>query len=137
MTGIQFILLLPSTIVSSGGMMRDDPLQINGKGFLLWAVLYLAGYAVSFIIDLMLVMCFFIYLDDPEMNVCGIIKDSISMMRGNKFRYFYMLLSFLGYWLLVILSLGIAALWVVPYQTMTSVAFYNDLRADQISVEEL
>ena len=50
------------------------------------------------------------------------------MMRGNKFRYFYMLLSFLGYWLLILLSFGIAMLWVVPYQTMTTVDFYYDLK---------
>ena len=78
----------------------------------------------------MLSMSFLIYLDEPETGVTEIMSGSVSMMKGNKFRYFYMTLSFIGYWFLAILSFGIAFLWVVPYQTMTMVEFYKDLRGD-------
>ncbi len=128
LTGAQFVLLLPATFVMGGGFFAQDSLELDGKRFLLWVILYIAGFAVSFVIDLMLAMCFLIYLDDPETEVSQILSKSVSMMRGNKFRYFYMTLSFLGYWLLIILSFGIAMLWVVPYQTMTSLEFYYDLK---------
>ena len=128
MTGAQFVLLLPATIVMGGGFVNKGTLELDGKRFLLWVILYIAGFAISFIIDLMLAMSFMIYLDDPDTEVSQILSGSISMMRGNKFRYFYMLLSFLGYWLLIIMSAGIAMLWVVPYQTMTALEFYNDLK---------
>ena len=128
MTGAQFILLLPATIVAGGSFMDPSTGDIDGKSFLMWIVLYVAGLAVSLVIDLMLAMSFMIYLDDPETGVSDILKGSISMMRGNKFRYFYMILSFIGYWVLILLSLGIAMLWVMPYQTMTTVEFYNDIR---------
>ena len=83
---------------------------------------------VSFYIDLMLALSYMIYLDDPETRVTDIIRQSVSMMKGNKFRYFYMILSFLGYFALILLSIGIAALWVIPYQNMTAIQFYEDLR---------
>ena len=128
LTGAQFVLLLPATIVMGDGFIVKGSLELDGRRFLLWVVLYIAGFVISFIIDLMLAMSFMIYLDDPETEVSQILSGSISMMKGNKFRYFYMILSFLGYWLLIILSLGIAMLWVVPYQTMTTLEFYNDLK---------
>ncbi len=134
LTGVQFILLLPSMLVGTG----RDATQLtgfDGRRFLLYIVLYLTGFIISFVFDLMLAMCYLIYIDDPEKSVGDIVKESISMMKGNKFRYFYMLLSFLGYWLLIILSLGIAALWVVPYQTMTTVEFYKDLAGKPENIE--
>ncbi len=123
MTVAQFILLLPSTIIGAS--------TTDGKRFLLYIVLYLTGFVISFMIDLMLSMSYMIYLDDPDTPVGDIIKGSISMMKGNKFRYFYMILSFIGYWLLIFISCGIAALWVIPYQNMVTVEFYYDLCKDR------
>lgn len=121
----QFVLLLPSTLV-----MPAEQGQINGKAFLLYIVLYLIGFVISFIIDLMLAMSYLIYIEDPDRPVMEMIKGSVVMMRGNKFRYFYMLLSFIGYAFLVVLSLGIAILWVAPYQSMTMIEFYSDLKGE-------
>ena len=136
MTVTQAILLLPSNILSFNGIFRDDGTFVDGKKLFLWVLLYLTGFIISLVIDIMLAMSFMIYLDDPETPVIDIVKGSISMMRGNKFRYFYMLLSFIGYWILIILSLGIAMLWVVPYQSMTALNFYDDIK-DSTNVEVL
>ena len=122
-----------------GSLASGQYLYFNGKTFLLYIALYLAGMIASYYIDLMLAMSYMIYLDDPQKRVTEIIRQSISMMKGNKFRYFYMILSFLGYWALILLSIGIAALWVIPYQNMTVVQFYTDLRdnSNYAEVEEL
>ena len=132
MTAAQFVFLLPAMIVSGRGLVigTGADAHFDGKKFLLWIILYIAGFAVSVFIDIMLSMSFLIYLDEPETGVTEIMSGSVSMMKGNKFRYFYMTLSFIGYWFLAILSFGIAFLWVVPYQTMTMVEFYKDLRGD-------
>ena len=134
----QIILCLPATLVG-GSLASGQNLDFDGKTFLLYIVLYLAGMIASYYIDLMLAMSYMIYLDDPELRVTDIIRQSISMMKGNKFRYFYMILSFLGYYVLILLSIGVAALWVIPYQNMTLVQFYMDLRQSReyAEVEEL
>ena len=128
LTVTQFILLLPATYVGGGFSLVGADADFDGKRFLTYVVLYLAGTVVSFFIELMLAMAYMIYLDDPETGVADMMKQSVSMMKGNKFRYFYMMLSFVGYWLLAVLSLGIAALWIFPYQNMTLIEFYKDLK---------
>ena len=133
MTGIQILLLLPATFAGNGGFVTGDAASLDlagfdGKKFLIWLLLYLAGFIASFIIDMYLAMTFQIYLDDNDETVTNIISRSISLMKGNVLRYFYLLLSFVGYYLLILLSIGIAALWVIPYQTMAIVKFYYSIR---------
>ena len=136
LAGAQTVLLLPASILSFSGFsmggeadkfMTVGQFDIDGKKFLLWCILYLAGLVISFVVDIYLSMSYMIYLDDKEKSIAEILGESFRLMRGNCFRYFYMMLSFIGYLFLVVLSFGIAALWVVPYMTMTRVDFYRDL----------
>ena len=48
-------------------------------------------------------------------------------MKGHKGRLFYIVLSFLGMDILVLLSLGIGSLWIMPYQSQTYTLFYLDI----------
>ena len=52
-------------------------------------------------------------------------------MKGNKWRYFLLALSFLGWILLGILTLGIGFFWITPYIETTIAAFYNDIKAQK------
>jgi uncharacterized membrane protein len=52
-------------------------------------------------------------------------------MKGNKWRYFLLALSFLGWILLGILSLGIGFFWIIPYIETTTAAFYYDIKAQK------
>ena len=54
-------------------------------------------------------------------------QQSKELMKGNRIRYFYLLISFFGISLLGVVSLGIGFLWIVPYMIMTEVEFYRDL----------
>ena len=65
-------------------------------------------------------------LDHPELKCLEVFKECRLLMHGNRLRLLYILLSFIGYGLLVLCSFGIASLWVVPYQTETLVIFYLD-----------
>ena len=50
-------------------------------------------------------------------------------MDGHKGRLFWLDLTFIGWYFLVALTLGIAYLWVAPYISATKAAFYEDLQA--------
>ena len=52
------------------------------------------------------------------------------MMKGHKFDYFWLCLSFLGWILVGILTLGIGYLWLIPYITTASAAFYQDVKSE-------
>lgn len=49
------------------------------------------------------------------------------MMDGHKWEYFVLQLSFIGWGILSILSLGIGFLWLKPYVYCIYAAFYNNL----------
>lgn len=61
-----------------------------------------------------------------SMSAFAVWKYTIRQMRGHKMDLFVLGLSFIGWFLLAILTLGIGLLWVVPYQFTAYAAFYED-----------
>lgn len=59
------------------------------------------------------------------------IRRSKEMMDGYKMELFVLSLSFIGWYLLVAITFGIAAIWVAPYMQATMVNFYNNLKPVQ------
>lgn len=73
--------------------------------------------------------------DYPELSTREVLRTSREMMRGHKWDLFLLELSFLGWVLLSILTLGIGLLWLTPYIYAAEAHFYEDLKAETI-VEE-
>lgn len=69
---------------------------------------------------------FFLILDRPEMKAVSLFQESRLMMKKNKGRFFYILLSFIPWAVPLLCSFGIASLWVQPYLTQVLVNFYLD-----------
>lgn len=65
--------------------------------------------------------------DHPELKFNAAIEESMRLMSGNKMRLFLLDLSFIGWFLLGIITFGIAFLWVTPYWNTARAAFYEDL----------
>ena len=76
------------------------------------------------IVSLMFSQAFYILSEDPSKSITQCINESVNLMSGHKWELFYLELSFIGWWLLVLVTLGIAALWVTPYQKLTEANFY-------------
>jgi len=77
----------------------------------------------------------FILADDGELSTIAALKKSRVMMKGHKMDLFLLLLSFIGWYALVIITLGIAALWVVPYVKTAEAAFYEDIKNPSETIE--
>ena len=73
----------------------------------------------------------FILMDHPEMTASEAIRASQKLMEGHKGDLFVLSLSFIGWNLLCVLTLGIASLWVNPYINAAYAAFYRELTAQQ------
>ena len=65
--------------------------------------------------------------DHPELKFNAAIEESMRLMSGNKMRLFLLDLSFIGWFLLGIITFGIAFLWITPYWNTARAAFYEDL----------
>ena len=69
----------------------------------------------------------YIIAENPGISAREALEMSKEMMRGNKFRFFCLGLSFFGWAIVVVLTLGIASIWVAPYMQASFAAFYKDI----------
>jgi uncharacterized membrane protein len=72
----------------------------------------------------------FILKDNPEMKNNAAIEKSMAMMQGKKMKLFLLDLSFIGWIILAILTLGLGFVLLVPYMYTARAAFYEDLKAE-------
>ena len=73
-------------------------------------------------------LVYFVKLDNPELGALEVLRKSKEMMNGHKWDFFVLILSFLGWAILGIFTLGILYLWLVPYIQVTYANFYNSLK---------
>ena len=76
-------------------------------------------------------MVFNILYDNPGMKPLEALKKSQTMMKGYKYKYFVLNMSFIGWFLLGVLTLGIAWLWITPYAYLSFANFYENLKRNQ------
>ena len=69
-------------------------------------------------------MSFFILADNQNIGVMEAIRESKRLMKGNKWKFFCLYLSFFGWMLLGSLTI-VGNLFVMPYMYVTFVAFYD------------
>ena len=72
----------------------------------------------------------FIMRENPDMTGEQAICRSMQMMEGHKMDYFLLNLSFIGWALLAILTLGIGLIWLYPYMYTSYAAFYEEVKKD-------
>lgn len=72
---------------------------------------------------------FFILADDKKIGVFDAMRQSYVMMKGHKFDYWVLGLSFMGWIILVCLTFGLGAILLTPYMQLTFAEFYLDLQA--------
>lgn len=82
------------------------------------------------ILALMFAQTEFILKDDKEISAADAIKKSMKMMEGHKAELFWLTLSFIGWLLLCLLTLGIGFLFLAPYFNTTMAHYYEDLKAE-------
>jgi uncharacterized membrane protein len=70
---------------------------------------------------------YFILKDTPTISANEAITQSRKLMFGYKWKYFLLLLSFIGWGILSVITLGIGFIWLVPYMTASLAAFYDQL----------
>lgn len=89
-------------------------------GLLFWVPGIIAAYSYS--------QAYYILADHPEMTGGEAIKASKALMKGKKGKLFCLDLSYIGWILLSMLTLGILMLWVAPRMSAAKAAFYEDIK---------
>ena len=120
------LCLLPVVILAVAmGVSKES-------GFLLFAVLFMLVYGlVLTVVGIYLALTFgmFLYVlaDRPEMTLWQALGESRRLMKGNRIRLVMLQISFIGWGLISVLTLGIGLLWLNGYILCRTAWFYKDL----------
>ncbi|CEK36482.1 DUF975 family protein [Paraclostridium sordellii 8483] len=106
-------------------------ISITGGSLIIFSITIVVISIFFTILSLALVLVPYLIID-TDIGIFEICKVSINMMKGYKWTYFIMMLSFIGWAILSILTLGLGFLWLSPYVSITSANFYNQLRKDTL-----
>lgn len=94
-----------------------------GLFVLLWSLLFIIpGIIASY----RYALAFYILRDNPQMSASEALNESKRLMDGYKMDLFLLGLSFIGWALLCILTLGIGLLWLGPYMNTAYTNFYEE-----------
>ena len=94
---------------------------------LLWALLLIVPGIIK---ALSYAMTPYVLKDNPNMKSNEAIEESMRLMSGHKAELFLLSLSFIGWALLSLLTLGIGFLWLIPYMQTAFAYFYEDLKKE-------
>ena len=99
----------------------------------LWSLLFIipgivAGFSYA--------MTDYILAEDPELTADEAISQSKSIMIGNKWRFFCLQFSFIGWDILATLAFGIGHLWLTPYKQAAYAAFYREVSGTEFYSDE-
>lgn len=91
----------------------------------LWSLLLIvpgiiAAYSYS--------MVYYVLVEHPEFSSMEAIAESKRIMKGHRFELFVLQLSFIWWYLLCIVTFGLAAFYVVPYTEMAKANFYLKIK---------
>lgn len=104
-------------------------LESTGSPTLLFVglILMFIGAIYSIIKAYSIVLTEYVAYDEPELGGLAATKKSQKLMKGNKFKYFILVLSFIGWLILSMFTLGIGLLWLTPYMQVAFICFYDTL----------
>lgn len=124
---VSLLLGIPYVVVSTAAAITGYiPIML-----ILQILMYILQLAGIIVYSLYFGLTVIILTENPEKKVLACFRESAAIMRGNKGRFFYLELSFIGMMLLGIGSFGIGYLWIFPYMETTIIHFYLDLKAEQ------
>lgn len=86
------------------------------------------AFVALIVVSLMLVPARFIAIDKPQLSIGQVIQESIEMMKGHKLHYILFICSFIGWFLLIVITFGLAGVWVIPYVQLSSILYYIHLK---------
>ena len=88
--------------------------------------LFLIGFMIA---SYSYTLSFYLMAEYPEMSASEAIRTSRDLMRGHKWERFCLSFSFIGWHFLAALTLGIGDLFLGPYTSAASAAFYRQIKS--------
>lgn len=128
------ILVLVIGVIVYAGMVVYSAMQLTvgatdaaTTGMVVGIAIYIISIVYMISVLLLYSLTSFIAYDKPNMTALEVVNESRRLMKGNRWRIILLELSFIGWALLCLLTLGIGYLWLLPYMQVAMVCFYEKL----------
>lgn len=118
---LPILLIVAGAIILSVGTISESALSFIGF------IIYLTGLVYMIIKSFSYVLTSYILNAEPTLTSKEIVEKSEILMKGNKWRYFCLGLSFIGWIILTSLTFGIGYFWLLPYIQIANLKFYEEL----------
>ncbi|NQG96718.1 DUF975 family protein [Streptococcus suis] len=124
------LILTPNLYFLSYGILPDfSPLVTTSVGLISLGLLVF-GILLYLYVDLSLKPMYFLLYDQLEagvfQNPFKLMKQSWQLMKGHRMRLFLLDLSFFFWWIGILLTFGLLAIYVMPYYWTCQALFYED-----------
>lgn len=147
---VTLVCLLPVLFVAGSATYLAFVFNGNSLSHLLGETpnIFVLGFLAVFILFFM-VITFFITLfidgvfqfavwskfDQPNQSVKELLNDAFSLMKGRFGQYLLLQLSFIGWYMLAVVTLFIGLFWVIPYKNVAIASFYENAREERALTE--
>ncbi|HFI0402497.1 TPA: DUF975 family protein [Streptococcus suis] len=136
------VIIILAAIILTTGLV--DPSALPQDVLATLGILFIVGFILAIIGLFIYIPQYYAYsqaeyilfeqLDrDEYTGAFSIIKSSRQLMKGYKFKRFLLDLSFIGWFILVSITFGLAGLYVWPYQYAAQIHFYEEILDDYAS----
>lgn len=95
--------------------------------YLISTIIYIGSFVYLVMKYYYYSLTYFILADNPDLPSKEIVEKSEKLMQGNRLNLFLLGLTFIGWILLGIITLGIGLLWIMPYISVSQLKFYEEL----------
>lgn len=122
-----FIVTSVTTLIIMSAILSYNGINI---GTIIAIILTILLLIVYIIFTYMVTQTPYIIIEKEGIGIIEAMKLSAKIMKGNKWKYFILQLSFIGWAILSIITFGIGFLWLIPYVTLASTNFYKNLNKE-------
>ena len=130
------IFIISVIVVVIGATTSETSFAIFGIVVMVLSVIGLYVSMIWMIIrGLLYSLAYYVAIDNPEITTKQAVEESEKMMKGNRGKLFLLNLSFIGWGILAIITIGIGSLWLLPYMIFSEIIFYQMLKSKTEKVE--
>lgn len=123
-------MILPIICVIFGLFLMILLFVMSAKSWffaIIGVALYIACLVYAVSRGLLYSLAYFIAYDNPDLSAKECVLKSEELMTGNRGNLFLLELSFIGWMILGIFTLGIGYIWLIPYMQVALSCFYDEL----------
>ncbi len=133
-TLLKLLVLIIAYFVCTIGMVvgivsaiANESAELLIISIVILAIAFIVIYILLIMKSYLFVLTEYIGNDNLEMSGKEVVEKSAELMKGHRWEFFVLELSFIGWAILAMLTCGIGYLWLEPYMEITAIKFYENL----------